>query len=280
MAKRGTSRSSTTVPPAILPKFMAITALTDAFCREHLNEEYAEMCRRLATALAQKRPTPLARGRKEVWACGIVRTIGWANVLDDPSRSPHMKLIDIDPEFGVSESTGQGKSKAIRRMFGIGRLNRNWTLPSRLGDNPLVWKVEVNGRLVDIRQESREKQEAAFRKGLIPYIPADREQVADKPKGPLEVPDIASFEADVLGVLFGFYKKSMTLLRQSSLDEEKIKIAGERICQLMENVPEEIKRSRDWNLAGRMESAYEEVKRMVEELANPHGGGEGGTPPS
>ncbi|MGO9112712.1 MAG: hypothetical protein ACLP9L_26055 [Thermoguttaceae bacterium] len=50
------------------------------------------------------------------------------------------------------------------------------TLPSRLGDNPLVWKVEVNGQPVDIRQESREKQEKAFHKGLIPYVPADREQ--------------------------------------------------------------------------------------------------------
>jgi hypothetical protein len=87
-----------------------------------------------------------------------------------------MKLIDIDPEFGVANSTGQGKSMAIKRMFGIGRLNVDWTLPSRLGDNPLVWKVEVDGMLVDIRQESREEQEKAFRKGLIPYIPADREQ--------------------------------------------------------------------------------------------------------
>jgi len=84
-----------------------------------------------------------------------------------------MKLIDIDPEFGVAESTGQGKSIAIRRMFGIGRLNPDWTLPSRLGDNPLIWNVEANGMLVDIRQESRERQVAAFRKGLIPYIPAD-----------------------------------------------------------------------------------------------------------
>ncbi len=98
-------------------------------------------------------------------------------MLDDPKQSPYMKLIDIDPEFGVAESTGQGKSMAIRRMFGIGRLNVNWTLPSRLGDNPLVWNVEIDGMLVDIRQESREQQEAAFQKGLIPYIPADREEL-------------------------------------------------------------------------------------------------------
>ena len=91
------------------------------------------MCRRLASALARKRPSPLARGSKEVWACGIVRTIGWANMLDDPKSSPYMKLIDIDPKFGVANSTGQGKCMAIKRMFGIGRLNVDWTLPSRLG---------------------------------------------------------------------------------------------------------------------------------------------------
>ena len=176
MARRNLAHPSTAVPPKVRPKYEAITALTDAFCKRYLNEEYAEMCRRLTVALARRRPMPLARGRKEVWACGIVRTIGWANMLDDPKQSPYMKLIDIDPEFGVAESTGQAKSLAIRRMFGIGRLNPDWTLPSRLGDNPLIWKVEVNGMLVDIRQESRERQEAAFQKGLIPYIPADRQR--------------------------------------------------------------------------------------------------------
>ena len=176
MVRRNLSHPPTAVPADARPKYEAITALTDAFCKRHLNEEYAEMCRRLAVALARKRPTPLARGRAQVWACGIVRTIGWANVLDDPKQSPYMKLIAIDPEFGVAASTGQAKSLAIRRMFGIGRLNPDWTLPSRLGDNPLVWKVEVDGMLVDIRQESRERQEAAFQKGLIPYIPADREE--------------------------------------------------------------------------------------------------------
>ena len=81
-------------PPAeisdeLLSKFKAIVALTDAFCKRHLNDEYVRMCRRLAMALARKRPSPLGRGCKEVWACGIVRTIGWANMLDDPKSSPY-----------------------------------------------------------------------------------------------------------------------------------------------------------------------------------------------
>lgn len=67
--------------------------MTDAFCREFLNDEYAELCRKLAAALARKRPSPLLRGKPKTWACGIVRTIGWVNYLDDPSQKPHLKLL-------------------------------------------------------------------------------------------------------------------------------------------------------------------------------------------
>ena len=39
-----------------------------------------------------------------------------------------------------------------------------------------MWMVEVNGFLVDLRNMSREVQQIAFDKGMIPYIPADREK--------------------------------------------------------------------------------------------------------
>jgi hypothetical protein len=154
--------------------------MTDSFCKEFLNEEYAEMCRKLATALARKRPSPLLQGRLETWACGIVRTIGWVNHLDDRSQKPHLKLPFIDKAFGVAESTGQGKSKAIRTMFKIRNFDPRWTLPSRMDDNPVVWMLEVNGFLMDIRNAPRELQEVAFEKGLTPYIPADREEAGGK----------------------------------------------------------------------------------------------------
>ena len=43
-----------------------------------------------------------------------------------------------------------------------------------MDDNPLIWMLEVNGLLMDIRHCPREAQVVAFEKGLIPYIPADR----------------------------------------------------------------------------------------------------------
>lgn len=151
-----------------------ITGLTDQFCREYLNDEYAALCRKLAEKLARKRPSPLLSGSLNAWASGIVRTIGWVNFLSDRTQTPTMRQSDIDAVFGVSESTGAAKLAAIRKMLKIHRFDHNWTLPSRLDDNPLVWMLQVNGFLMDIRQAPREAQEVAFQKGLIPYIPADR----------------------------------------------------------------------------------------------------------
>ena len=103
MAKRkATSKGSGEVGPVL----ELIVAMTDQFCREKLNEEYAVLCRRLAEKLARKRPSPLLGGKPETWACGIIRTIGWVNFLDDSSNKPHMKLTAIDKAFGVGESTG------------------------------------------------------------------------------------------------------------------------------------------------------------------------------
>lgn len=148
-----------------------IVGLIDQFCREHLNEEYAVLCRRLAEKLARKRPSPLVSGKPNTWACGIVRTIGWVNYLDDRSQKPHMKLTAIDKAFGVGESTGQGKSMLIRKMLKIRTMDPAWSLPSRIDKNPAVWMIQVNGFLVDARFLKREIQEEALRRGLIPYIP-------------------------------------------------------------------------------------------------------------
>jgi hypothetical protein len=45
-----------------------------------------------------------------------------------------------------------------------------------MDDNPYVWMLDVNGFTIDARDAPRELQEVAFGKGLIPYIPADREE--------------------------------------------------------------------------------------------------------
>lgn len=43
-----------------------------------------------------------------------------------------------------------------------------------MDDCSMIWMLEVNGFMTDTRRFPREAQEIAFKKGLIPYIPADR----------------------------------------------------------------------------------------------------------
>jgi hypothetical protein len=160
----------------LLPRLLG---MIDGFCQTSLNEEYAVLCRKLAEKLAGKRPSPLLGGKLETWACGIIRTIGWVNFLDDRSQSPHLKLPAIDRAFGVAESTGQGKAKAIRQMLKIHQFDHRWTLPSRWESSLLIWTLrDANGFMFDIRQQPAAMQRAAFQQGLIPYVPADRAAVS------------------------------------------------------------------------------------------------------
>jgi hypothetical protein len=55
----------------------------------------------------------------------------------------------------------------------MGVMSPDWTLPSRLADNPLVWMVQINGLMIDIRRSPPELQRLAYEKGLIPFIPAE-----------------------------------------------------------------------------------------------------------
>lgn len=151
-----------------------ILALINPFCRDYLTEEYGQLCQKLAERLARKRPSPLLRGRPETWACGIIRTIGWVNFLDDRSTLPFLKLTAIDKAFGVAESTAQGKSKAIRQLLKIRTFDHHWSLRSGLENNPTIWMLEVNGLVVDIREAPINLQKEAFERGLIPFIPGDQ----------------------------------------------------------------------------------------------------------
>ncbi len=163
------------VPRAYTARFADLVRLADAFCGAHLNIEYKELCREMAIAVCQK-GSPVLKGKCEGWAAGIVYAIGRVNFLDDPSQTPHMKSKQIAEGFGVSVATMQAKARVIREGLDLMPLHPDWSLPSRMDDNPLAWMLEVNGFFMDIRTAPREAQVAAYEKGLIPYIPADRDE--------------------------------------------------------------------------------------------------------
>ncbi len=170
MPRRSTSEK---VPAAMQEIFDAITALTDAFCAEYLNDEYARLCRQMTATLARKRPSPLQSGYADTWAAAIVHTIGSVNFLFDKKQTPHMRADELADAFGRSKSTVGNKARQIKDRLNIGVMDPEWTLPSRMDSNPMAWMISVNGFMVDARHLPREIQEIAYHKGLIPYIPGD-----------------------------------------------------------------------------------------------------------
>ena len=97
------------------------------------------------------------------------------------------------------------------------------------------------------------------------------------PEQPIIIPPsqrlLASAEADLFGALLGFHKKAMTLLRQSSLDDEQLKVVAARINSLLENSTVEVGQTKPLAVGEQLETAYEDVKRLVEKLSGSRDGG-------
>jgi Domain of unknown function (DUF6398) len=166
-----TSSKSERVPKPMQATFNAIVELTDAFCRAHLDEEYAQLARQATAALCRKRPSPLATGHLKTWACGTVYALGTVNFLFDRSQLPSMSAAELCAGFGVSKSTGAAKAKVVRDALDMSQIDPQWYRPSKMDENPMAWMIMVNGFVVDVRSMPRDIQEAAYAKGLIPYLP-------------------------------------------------------------------------------------------------------------
>lgn len=160
------------VPNNMKHVFAEITSLTNSFCEKFLNDEYALISRKLAAAFCRKRPSLLTKGKNLTWAAGIVYSAGWVNFLGDQNQTPYMNTKALAERWGVGLSTIQNKKLQIQKAVNLIRLDPDYTLSSRLRANPLVWMVEVNGFIMDMRAAPPEFQKAAFDKGLIPFIPS------------------------------------------------------------------------------------------------------------
>lgn len=161
-----------TVPVAVRPVFDEITTVLGEFCAAHLDEEYAQLCHRLTGKLARKRPSPLLRGDRRIWAAGIVYAIGRVNFLSDPDMRPHLRTDELARLLGINERSMASKGRLIANTLKISQLDPDWSRRDMIEMNPLVWLVEINGMVVDARGLPEQIQVEAWRRGLIPFVPA------------------------------------------------------------------------------------------------------------
>jgi hypothetical protein len=101
-------------PGSVWLQARSVVSLTRAVCAEHLDEDYADLCRKLLGRLTRKRPSPLLRGDLRIWAARVLHPVGTINFLFDPSQMPHMTVEQFGSHMGVAKSTMSAKSKTIR----------------------------------------------------------------------------------------------------------------------------------------------------------------------
>ncbi len=171
--RRSPGKPAPAVGAELRPVLDAIITRTDEVCRKYLNEEYAVLARRMATLLCSISPSPVESARPQSWACAILYALGKVNFLFDKTEKPHLQADELCALCGVSPGNASPKANTILDLLQIIPLDPEWSLPSRLADNPLVWILSVNGVLLDIRDAPREVQEVALAQGLIPFIPGD-----------------------------------------------------------------------------------------------------------
>lgn len=160
------------VPAAMRPVADEIVRLTDIVCLNALDEEYADLARRATAKLARKRPSPLASGRRTIWAAGIVYALGQVNYLSDPASEPYLTADELSEIFGVVKRTMGDKAKLVRDLLKIDQFSPEFQRADVVADNPAVWFIQVDGLIMDARQLPVEIQSEAFRLGLIPYVPS------------------------------------------------------------------------------------------------------------
>lgn len=158
------------IPTALRGDVEQIFAFTDGFCEEHLDGEYAALCRRLVAKLARKRPSPLARGDLRVWAATAIYTVGRINFLFDRTQRPHLSGDDLAALTGVAKSTMANKSGQVCRLLRIGQLEPELCRRDLLERHPFAWLVDFDGLIIDARALPPPLQQDAAARGLIPAL--------------------------------------------------------------------------------------------------------------
>jgi len=142
------------VPDATKARFAEIVEIIGALCKEKLNDEYYGLATELTAKIARKRPSPLLSGSQKTWAAGIVHALGMVNFLFSKTESPHLSSKELREWFGLGESTINGKSKIIRKMFKMTYLHPVFCLPSRPYNKSKVWLVSSIGDQIIVRCSS------------------------------------------------------------------------------------------------------------------------------
>ena len=160
------------MPAAALPVAADIVEITDAFCAEHLDAEYAELCRALAVKLARNRCYAETAASGPPGSC--TRSAGSTSWRIRPRRRFWTeRLAEL---LDVKQTTMGNKGALIRDLLGIGRFHEEFVRQDMIERNLMAWLIEVDGLVMDARSLPVPVQHELARVGIIPYVPEQEQR--------------------------------------------------------------------------------------------------------
>ena len=136
-----------------------ITELTTSFCRQKLNDQYFELVEKVIGKLSRKRPSPLIKGKEEIWAAGVVHAIGQVNFLYDKSFEPIITFDELNEYFATKKSSVGNRAAEIRKMLKMDGSSKFDFMTDYIKENdPLYNMVMVDGFIVPISSIPEEYQ--------------------------------------------------------------------------------------------------------------------------
>lgn len=141
-------------------KVSKIKDLATSFCAQKLNEDYFELTEKVIDKLKRKRPSPLLRGKEEIWAAAVIHAIGQINFLNDKSFEPYITFDEMNDFFVPKKSSVTNKAAEIRKMLKINRMTGfEYMTKDRKDNHPMYNMVMVDGLFMPISSIPEEYQQ-------------------------------------------------------------------------------------------------------------------------
>ena len=126
------------IPPKYQEKYAVIAEMIASYCDSRFDEDVKALCLHALQKLCRKRTEPMATGRNNMWAAGIIYAIAQnCNMIGNNGNMllgrPKYKLKsdDLCEALGVSKGGVSEKAKAIRKELAITQGKEEWLLPSQ-----------------------------------------------------------------------------------------------------------------------------------------------------
>lgn len=122
--------------------------LTAGFCTQKLDDDYAQLCKKLILKMGRKRDVPFQSGKVEIWAAAVISALGSINFLFDNAFEPYATPEQINEYFGTKKSTVEGKAKLIKAIFNLSYYCSEFSTQHMNDINPFNKMVMVDGFIV------------------------------------------------------------------------------------------------------------------------------------